>query len=99
MNTQETQAVHEIRKSIDLIDENIIKLMAARNEKIKLYFGLHVKPEEAHSQERLQEVADHVRAKAIKLGLSPNLVDTIFQTMIMKMVEMDLAELVHTKMC
>ncbi|NPA04404.1 MAG: chorismate mutase [Epsilonproteobacteria bacterium] len=82
----------ELRKEIDKIDEEIVKLIAKRSRYVKQAAKFKESVEEIKSQERIDDVLNHVRHLAVSLGISPNLVADLFKTIIDKMVEMEIEE-------
>ena len=87
----------EARNQIDTVDEKIVELVALRNNYIKQIAQFKTTVEEVKSEERISDVISRVRAKAIDLDLSPNLINDMFIRMIDEMVETEIAELQNTK--
>jgi len=85
-------SLEEVRKEIDKIDEEIVKLIALRSRYVKQAAKFKESVEEIKSQERIDDVLNHVRHLAVSLGISPNLVADLFKTIIDKMVEMEIEE-------
>ncbi|WP_457597716.1 chorismate mutase [Hydrogenimonas sp.] len=93
MEVKKCQTLEELRKEIDEVDEKIVELIAVRNDYIKQAADFKQSVEEIKSDERIDEVMQHVRHKALTLGVSPNMVADIYRTMIDEMVETEIAEL------
>ena len=93
----ECSTLKEARKQIDMVDEKIVELVAFRNNYIKQIAQFKTTVEEVKSEERISDVISRVRAKAIELDLSPNLINDMFIRMIDEMVETEIAELQNTK--
>jgi len=96
-NMIECSTLKEARKQIDMVDEKIVELVAFRNNYIKQIAQFKTTVEEVKSEERISDVISRVRAKAIELDLSPNLINDMFIRMIDEMVETEIAELQNTK--
>ncbi len=92
MQVKECQSLEEVRSEIDKIDEEIVKLIAKRSKYVKQAAKFKESVEEIKSDERINDVLNHVRHLAGSLGISPNLVADIFKILIDKMVEMEIEE-------
>ncbi len=84
--------LEELRSEVDSIDEEIVKLIAKRNEYIKQAAKFKQSIEEVKSPDRIEEVMQHVRSLAISLGVNPNMIEDLFKIMIDEMVETEIAE-------
>lgn len=92
MDIKECRSLDEVRKEIDSIDEEIVRLIAKRSKYVKEAAKFKESVEEIKSDERINDVLSHVRHLAGSLGISPNLVADIFRILIDKMVEMEIEE-------
>ncbi|BCD68098.1 chorismate mutase [Nitratiruptor sp. YY09-18] len=92
MDVKECQSLDEVRKEIDKIDEEIVRLIAKRSKYVKQAAKFKESIEDIKSEERINDVLSHVRHLAATLGISPNLVADIFKILIDKMVEMEIEE-------
>lgn len=97
MQIKKCTTLNEARDAIDGVDEEIVKLIANRNEYIKQIAHFKTKVEEVKAPERIDEVISKVRALAISLDLSPNLINDLYLRMIDGMVESEIAELKNAK--
>ncbi len=93
MEVKKCETLEELRKEIDKVDERIVELIAERNAYIKQAAKFKQSVEEIKSDDRIDEVLNHVRHKALNLGVSPNMVADIYRHMIDEMVETEIAEL------
>ncbi len=89
------KTLEEVRKEVDKIDEELVKLIAKRSKYVKQAAKFKESVEEIKSDERIDDVLNHVRHLAATLGISPNLVADIFKILIDKMVEMEIEEFKH----
>ncbi len=92
MEVKNCSSLEDVRKEIDKIDEEIVKLIANRSKYVKQAAKFKESIEEIKSDERIADVLNHVRHLAATLGISPNLVADIFKILIDKMVEMEIEE-------
>ena len=97
MKTSKCNSLEEVRAAIDLLDDQIVELMAKRNSYIKQAAGFKNTVEEVKDEERVDYVVQKARAKALEYNLSPNLVEELFKLMINEMVESEIAEFRNAK--
>jgi isochorismate pyruvate lyase len=93
MEIKACKTLEELREEIDKVDEKIVELIAVRNDYIKQAAGFKQSVDEIKSDDRIDDVLNHVRHKALMLGVSPNMVADIYRKMIDEMVETEIAEL------
>ena len=87
----------EARNAIDNVDEEIVKLIAQRNDYIKQIAHFKTTIEEVKAEDRIDDVISNVRQQAIELDLSPNLINDLYVRMIDGMVESEIAEFRNAK--
>ena len=92
MKAQMCNTLEEARQKIDEVDEEIIKLIAKRNDYIKQIAHFKTSVDEVKAEERINDVISRARQQAIDLGLSPNLINDLYVRMIDAMVESEIAE-------
>ncbi len=92
MEIKECKTLEELRNEVDKVDEKIVELIAVRNDYIKQAAKFKHTVEEIKADERIEDVLNHVRHKALTLGVSPNMVVDIYKQMIDAMVESEIAE-------
>jgi len=97
MDAKECKSLEEARVEIDKVDEKIVELIALRNSYVKQMAHFKNSIEEIKSKERIDNVIQRVRAKAIELNLSPNLISDIYLRLIDEMVESEIAEFKNAK--
>lgn len=92
METVECQSLEELRNHIDTLDDQIVELIAARNAYVKQAANFKHSIDEIKGTDRMEAVMDRVRNKAMELGVSPNLLTTLYKIMIDAMVEAEISE-------
>jgi isochorismate pyruvate lyase len=97
MEMKQCTTLEEAREKIDKVDEEIVKLIAERNNYIKQIAHFKTSVEEIKAEERIADVISSVREQAISLGLSPNLINELYVKMIDAMVESEVAEFNNAK--
>lgn len=97
MKTEKCNTLAEARKKIDEVDEEIVKLIAKRNNYIKQIAHFKTSVTEVKAEERIEDVISRVRQQAIDLGLSPNLINDLYVRMIDAMVESEIEEFNNAK--
>jgi len=97
METTQCTTLDEARTKIDKVDEQIVALIAERNNYIKQIAHFKTSIDEVKAEERIDAVISRVREQAISLGLSPNLINDLYVRMIDAMVESEIAEFNNAK--
>jgi len=97
MEIKECNSLEEARAQIDTLDEQIVELIAARNAYIKQLAHFKNSVDEIKAEDRIDDVINRVRAKAIELDLSPNLINDLYLRMIDAMVDSEVAEFKNAK--
>jgi len=92
-------SLEEARQEIDKVDEEIVKLIAERNEYIKQIAHFKTSIDEIKSDERIDHVISKIREQSISLGLSPNMINDLYIRMIDAMVEAEVTEFKNAKNC
>ena len=97
MQIKQCNTLDEARTQIDKVDEEIVKLIAKRNDYIKQIAHFKTTIDEVKAQDRIADVISRVRQQAIELDLSPNLINDLYVRMIDGMVESEIAEFRNAK--
>ncbi len=97
MQMKECHTLDEARQEIDKVDEEIVKLIALRNNYIKQIAHFKTSIDEVKADDRIEDVISRVRRQAIDLDLSPNLINDLYIRMIDGMVESEIAEFQNAK--
>jgi isochorismate pyruvate lyase len=93
MEVKKCNTLEEARVEIDAVDREIVELIAKRNEYIKQIAHFKTSVDEVKAEDRIADVISNVRAQAISLDLSPNLINDLYVRMIDEMVESEISEL------
>ena len=97
MEIKTCSTLDEARAEIDKVDEEIVKLIAKRNDYIKQIAHFKTSVYEVKAEDRISDVISRVREQAISLDLSPNLINELYVKMIDAMVESEIAEFNNAK--
>jgi len=97
MEIKQCHSLEEARAQIDTLDSQIVELIAARNAYIKQLAHFKNSIDEIKAEDRIDDVINRVRAKAIELDLSPNLINDLYLRMIDAMVDSEVAEFKNAK--
>ena len=92
MEIKKCNSLEEARNEIDRLDDRIVELIAERNAYIKQLAHFKNSIDEIKADERIEDVIDRVRSRAIELGLSPTLNNHLYIRMIDAMVDSEVAE-------
>lgn len=85
-------SIDEVRENIDSIDSEIIRLMAERAEFVKQAASFKKNSTDVKAQDRVEAVIRKVRAKAEEYGLSPDLTEKVYRSMINGFIDIELDE-------
>ncbi len=97
MEIKKCTTLDEARSEIDKVDEEIVKLIALRNNYIKQIAHFKTSVDEVKAEDRISDVISRAREQAIALDLSPNLINELYVKMIDAMVESEIAEFNNAK--
>ena len=97
MDIKICNSLEETRTQIDELDDQIVELIAARNAYVKQLACFKDNIEEIKAEDRITDVINRVRARAIEFDLSPNLINELFIRMIDDMVDNEVAEFKNAK--
>jgi isochorismate pyruvate lyase len=97
MEIKQCNSLEEARTEIDKLDEKIVELIAARNAYIRQLAHFKNSVDEIKAEDRISDVINRARAKAIELDLSPNLINDLYIRMIDAMVDSEVAEFKNAK--
>ncbi len=89
---RECHSLKEVREEIDKLDDEIVKLISKRARYIRQAVKFKNSIEEIKAKDRVDEVLQNVRHKALALNLSPNLITKLYEIIIDDMVESEIAE-------
>jgi len=97
MDIKKCNTLDEARAQIDKIDDQIVELIAARNNYIKQIAHFKKSVDEIKAKDRIDDVINRMRSRAIDLDLSPNLINDLYIRMIDAMVDTEIAEYQNAK--
>jgi len=97
MEIKKCNSLEEVREAIDLIDNQIVELIAKRNAYIRELAKFKNSIDEIKAKDRIDDVINRMRARAIELDLSPNLINDLYIRMIDAMVDTEVAEFQNAK--
>jgi len=97
MDVKKCNSLDEAREEIDKIDDKIVELIAKRNAYIKQIAHFKNSVDEVKAKDRIDDVINRMRSRAIELGLSPNLINDLYVRMIDAMVDAEVAEFQNAK--
>ncbi len=81
-----------IRKNIDDLDSMIITLLAKRQDFVTAAGRLKKDRQAVQDPKRVEQVIEKVRAKALSSGLSPEIAERVYRTIIDCFVEKEISE-------
>ena len=93
MNKEKCENLEQARAKIDLIDQALIEMIATRQFYIDQAVRFKRTAEEVQSPERVQQVINKVRQKALDVGTNPDLVEMLYREMIQHFIQRELKEI------
>lgn len=85
-------SLQEVRDEIDILDEKLVDLISERSHLIRQAAAFKNTINEVKAEDRIDDIMQRVRNKAISLGINPNMISDLFKIMIDEMVETEIAE-------
>jgi len=89
--------LEEVRSEIDLLDTQLVELIAQRSHLIRQAAVFKESIAEVKAEDRIDFILQRARHHAIEMGISPNMISELFEIMINEMVETEIAEFRNTK--
>lgn len=74
--------MQDVRREIDRVDREIVRLMAERQNYIEQAGRIKQSRDTVRDEARVEDVVDKVKAAAQGEGANPDLVETVYRTMI-----------------
>ncbi|MFN3072800.1 chorismate mutase [Acinetobacter sp. TY2] len=93
MNKEKCENLEQARAKIDLIDQELIEMIATRQFYVDQAVRFKRTAEDVQSPERVQQVINKVREQAVQLHTDPDLVEKIYREMIQHFIQRELKEI------
>lgn len=87
----------EVRKNIDRIDDEIVKLIAERAGYVKQASGFKRNEDEVNAPDRCKAIYTKVRKRAEEYGADPDMVEALWREMIARNIAMEMRDLKNRK--
>ena len=85
-------SLQEVRDEIDILDSKLVELISERSHLIRQAAGFKNSVDDVKAEDRIDDVMQRARKKAIELDINPNMISDLFKIMIDEMVETEIAE-------
>jgi isochorismate pyruvate lyase len=85
-------SLQEVRDEIDKLDAKLVDLISERSHLIRQAAAFKNSVEEVKAQDRIDDIMQRVRKRAIELNINPNMISELFKVMIDEMVETEISE-------
>lgn len=89
--------LEEVRKQIDRIDEEIVKLIAERGRYVLQVVSFKKDEESVRVPDREADVIRKARSRAEEYGADPDMMEALYREMIARFVDMEIEELRRRK--
>ncbi|ATZ65636.1 MULTISPECIES: chorismate mutase [Acinetobacter] len=90
---EKCESLEQVRDRIDHLDQELIELIAARQYYVDQAVRFKRTAEDVQSPERVQQVINKVRQKAIDVGTNPDLIEMLYREMIQHFIQRELKEI------
>ncbi len=85
-------SLQEVRDEIDKIDTKLVDLISERSHLIRQAAAFKNSVDEVKAEDRIDNIMQRVRKRAIELNINPNMMSDLFTIMINEMVETEISE-------
>ena len=85
-------SLQEVRDEIDKIDTLLVDLISERSHLIRQAAAFKNSVDEVKAVDRIDDIMQRVRKRAIELNINPNMISDLFTIMIDDMVETEISE-------
>jgi isochorismate pyruvate lyase len=85
-------SLQEVRNEIDKIDMQLVDLISERSHLIRQAAAFKNSVDEVKAEDRIDDIMQRVRKRAIELNINPNMISELFTIMINEMVETEISE-------
>ncbi|MBA1438394.1 MAG: chorismate mutase [Epsilonproteobacteria bacterium] len=89
---KQCNSLQEVRQEIDKIDMQLVDLISQRSHFIRQAASFKNTVDEVKAEDRIDDIMQRVRTKAIEFNINPNMISELFTIMINEMVETEIAE-------
>ncbi|MBJ9951901.1 MULTISPECIES: chorismate mutase [unclassified Acinetobacter] len=90
---EKCESLEQVRDRIDHLDQELIELIAARQYYVDQAVRFKRTAEDVQSPERVQQVINKVRQKAMDVGTNPDLIEMLYREMIQHFIQRELKEI------
>ncbi|MFW1957544.1 chorismate mutase [Acinetobacter guillouiae] len=90
---EKCESLEQVRDRIDQLDQELIELIAIRQFYVDQAVRFKRNVDDVQSPERVQQVINKVRQKAIDVGTNPDLVEMLYREMIQHFIQRELKEI------
>jgi len=85
-------SLQEVRDEIDTLDAKLVELISERSHLIRQAASFKNSVDEVKADDRIDDIMQRVRKRAIELNINPNMISDLFTIMINEMVETEISE-------
>ncbi len=85
-------SLEEVRTEIDKLDDKLVELISERSHLIRQAAAFKESVDEVKAKDRIDDIMQRVRKRAIELNINPNMISELFTIMIDEMVETEISE-------
>lgn len=86
------ESLVEVRTRIDALDGELIRLLADRQALVRAAAGFKKDQDAVRAPDRVEQVVQLARSRAVAAGLEPGVADAVWRAMIGAFIELELDE-------
>lgn len=90
--TDHDPSLADVRREIDTIDTQMVRLLAARERQVRRAATFKTDEQGVRAPARVEQVISKVRALAGESGASPEVVERVYRAMIAAFIDLELTE-------
>lgn len=84
-------SLQEIRTAIDVVDADLVRLLARRERLVRRAAPLKRDAQAVQAPGRVEQVIARARTQAVTAGADPDVVERIYRAMVQAFIDMELA--------
>jgi isochorismate pyruvate lyase len=92
MSAMAEMSLEEIRAAIDVVDAELVRLLARRESLVRRAAPLKRDAPAVRAPGRVEQVIARARAQAVTAGADPEVVERIYRAMVQAFIDMELTE-------
>lgn len=93
LSREKCESIEQVRMHIDLIDQQLIELIAVRQFYVDQAVRFKRTEQAVHAPERVEQILTKVRTQAQALGVDATLIEALYKSMLQHFIQRELKEI------